>query len=150
MVSVIALSLLLACGGAPPAPPRSTPAEPTALVPTVITPAEAQGRPGLLVDVRPAADFAAGHVPGAVSLPFSGLDPYQPPVTGWSKDLPLLVMSERNRYGAVAAQLLAAAGYRAQLVEGGAVAWQGQGLPWEAPIRSADPPASGAAPPPSE
>lgn len=127
---MLTLTLLLACASAPDAPPRSTPADPTSLTPSVVSPAEAAAAEARLVDVRPAADHAAGHPTGAVSVPFEGLDPFAPPVSTWATDTPLLVLGEHSRKGSVAAQSLAAAGFDASVVEGGTTAWREAGLPW--------------------
>lgn len=121
---------LLGCTEPAP-PPRSVPTTPTALVPEVVSAHVAHAGGGHLVDVRAPEVFALGHPAGAVNVPFSDLDAFSPPFTGWSKHDPVWVLSEQNRYASVAAQTLAAAGYRASLVEGGAWAWQEQGLPWE-------------------
>ncbi|MFN8534847.1 MAG: rhodanese-like domain-containing protein [Dehalococcoidia bacterium] len=74
---VLLLVLLTAC-----AAPASSPAAPGGATPTVdrvarVTPAQAKaiadGRRGVIVDVRSAADFAQRRVAGALNVPLEGL-----------------------------------------------------------------------------
>ncbi|MDP1569492.1 MAG: metalloregulator ArsR/SmtB family transcription factor [Vicinamibacterales bacterium] len=89
-------------------------------------------RDGLVtvLDVRPADEFAAGHVPGAVNIPLgelearlAGLDPDRE-VVAYCRG-PWCVLS----FEAVAA--LRARGYTARRLEDGLPEWQAAGLPLE-------------------
>ncbi len=97
-----------------------------------VTPAEAHRRQqagAVLVDVREADEWAAGHAAGALHLPLGELALRH-------DDLPrdretLLICASGNR-SKVAAQVLARAGHdRASSVEGGTIAWARAGLPVE-------------------
>lgn len=77
-----ATAALLAVGAAIPGLPRANAASEAApaaasAAPLILSQAEVQGslgRPGVrLVDVRPPADYAKGHLPGAVNLPWQRL-----------------------------------------------------------------------------
>ncbi len=66
-----------------------------------------RGTPGaLLVDVREAGEYAAGHIPGAVNAPLSGLERADLP-----KDRPLFLYCLRGSRSARAAALLRRRGY---------------------------------------
>lgn len=77
-----------------------------------------------VVDVREPAEFAAGHVPGALPVPMgqlpgrlSDLDP----------NVPVLVICASGNRSAAMADLLTAAGFDAVSVAGGTSAWVASG-----------------------
>jgi ArsR family transcriptional regulator len=80
-----------------------------------------------VLDVRPEAEFALGHVPGAINIPFSELKrrlaqlPKNREVVAYCRG-PYCVMS----FEAVAA--LRAKGYRARRLEDGFPEWKSAGL----------------------
>lgn len=87
------------------------------------------GEGGVLVlDVRPEAEFAAGHIEGAMSVPLSDLP-------GRLGDLPgevEIVAYCRGQFCAMspeAARLLRQEGYRARVLDGGLPEWRAAGLP---------------------
>lgn len=81
-----------------------------------------------VLDVRPAAEYRAGHVPGAVSVPLSELDaalaelPRNLPVVAYCRG-PLCV------FAPAAARALRAAGFQALRLEEGLPEWRRAGLP---------------------
>jgi rhodanese-related sulfurtransferase len=80
-----------------------------------------------VVDVRPADEFAAGHLPGAVSIPL-------PELKQRLKELPKrreVVAYCRGPYCVMAidaVELLRSAGYRAERLEDGVADWRARGL----------------------
>ncbi|MCL2583646.1 MAG: metalloregulator ArsR/SmtB family transcription factor [Streptosporangiales bacterium] len=82
----------------------------------------------LVLDVRPGAEFAAGHIEGAVNVPLSDL----PERLG---DLPRdtqIVAYCRGQFCAMspeAARILRQEGYRARVLDGGLPEWRDEGLP---------------------
>jgi rhodanese-related sulfurtransferase len=83
-----------------------------------------------VLDVRPAQEYAAGHIPGAVSVPLAEL----------KKRLETLPKSRevvaycRGRYCVLAieaVELLRARGYRARRMDEGVLEWKARGLPVE-------------------
>jgi len=97
-----------------------------------VTNDEAQARVeagALLLDVREADEWAAGHLPGAVFLPrgqvASGIEAVAP-----ERDRPLVVYCASGARSAFAAQLLQAMGYRDVVnMVAGFVGWQSEGRP---------------------
>ncbi|MDR7299881.1 ArsR/SmtB family transcription factor [Haloactinomyces albus] len=89
--------------------------------------AAAEGR-ALVLDVRPAEEYAAGHVPGAVSIPVDQL-------TDRLAEIPAdteVVAYCRGRYCVLsydAVRLLQASGRDAALLEDGILEWRRDGLP---------------------
>ena len=83
----------------------------------------------LLLDVREADEWAAGHAPGAVHLPLSQL---QARVAEVPVDRPVSVVCHLGGRSAQATAFLLAHGVAARNVAGGMDAWQRLGLPLEA------------------
>ncbi|MFB7129362.1 rhodanese-like domain-containing protein [Kitasatospora sp. NPDC056273] len=103
----------------PGAPGRATPAEAHEL---------ARTGAAVLLDVREAAEFAAGHAPGALHQPLIGLAAGVPLPTGAAGRTVLAICRSGNRSGR-AAELLARRGVEALNVVGGMGAWALAGLP---------------------
>lgn len=82
----------------------------------------------LLIDVREADEFAASHIPGALSMPISLLDPSLL-ACGVNNNL-IFTCQTGRRTANNASQLLARVpGGSAWMLEGGINAWAGAGLP---------------------
>ncbi|MFF7468453.1 rhodanese-like domain-containing protein [Streptomyces sp. NPDC008092] len=95
-----------------------------------LTPAEARERTdadAVLLDVREADAWAAGHAPGAVHAPLSGLAAGAP-LPSAAADRPLVVICRSGRRSRQAAALLTARGLDAVDVVGGMTAWLAAGL----------------------
>lgn len=86
-----------------------------------------------VLDVRPAEEYAAGHIPGAISIPVQAL-------AARLKELPAgrdVVAYCRGPYCVMAVEavaLLRAQGYRAYRMEHGVVAWRARG--WQIEVAS--------------
>lgn len=89
----------------------------------------------VLLDVRAPADFARGHPPGALSVPFSerGLAPRVRAVVFWGSPV-VLVASDAASAEAAAAQLGDAGVDVKGVLAGGFASWRAAGLP-EATVR---------------
>ncbi|MFD4601503.1 rhodanese-like domain-containing protein, partial [Streptomyces sp. NPDC058464] len=103
-----------------------------------LTPAEARERTdadavvrtdarAVLLDVREAGEWVAGHAPGAVHAPLSGLAAGAP-LPPAAADRPLVVICRSGRRSREAVALLTARGLDAVDVEGGMTAWRAAGL----------------------
>ena len=82
----------------------------------------------LVVDVRPAEEFAAGHLPGAVSAPLEDLGRH---IKTFPKDREIIVYC-RGPYCAfshVAVELLRKRGFDAHRLEDGLPEWEAEALP---------------------
>lgn len=127
--AVAPLALLLAgCGGAGEA---ATPNEDRSASVATIDPAiladQLEAGSVQLIDVRSPAEFAAGHIAGAINLPLETFDPATLPETD-GKQRVLYCRTDR-RSGIAAEQLVAAEGEIAIHLEGGIVAWEAAGEP---------------------
>jgi rhodanese-related sulfurtransferase len=80
-----------------------------------------------VIDVRTPAEYASGHVPGAISLPLDALDAAHPIISSHPKEEPLYVICHSGGRSARAADQLARAGYRAINILGGTADWRSQG-----------------------
>lgn len=84
----------------------------------------------LVVDVRPAREFAAGHIPGALSMPLAELDarlpelPRDAEIVAYCRG-PFCVLAPQ------AVEILRQAGFRARRLEDGLPEWRLAGLPVE-------------------
>ena len=91
---------------------------------------QAQKGEVIVIDVRPAEEFAAGHLPYARSLPLSELKkrlkqlPKDKPVVAYCRG-PFCLMAQD------AVALLQKQGYRAQQLADGVAEWRARGLPIE-------------------
>lgn len=81
----------------------------------------------VFVDVRPAEDYAKGHIPQARSMPLDQIDGRAQTLP---KNKPLIVVCAAGRHaGAAAAQLKAKGLENVITLNGGMAAWQQAGLP---------------------
>ncbi len=132
------LALVFACSSAPsPAAPVPA-AAPTAQAATpspvarkdadlaAFRAARDAGTVGMLLDVRTPAEFAEGHVPGAVNLPIDALASRMGELAG-ARGKDLYVICAVGGRSALAADQLAAAGFSATNVLGGTNAWVAAG-----------------------
>ena len=83
----------------------------------------------LVVDLRPAGDFAKGHIAGARNVQMSQFDPENKQLAP-AKALPVVLVCNVGQTASVAAKRLAKAGFaKVSVLEGGIQAWQGADLP---------------------
>ena len=83
----------------------------------------------LVLDVRDAADYAAGHIDGARNIPLPELKARLQELEGW-RDRPVAVICRTDRRSAQAARMLGEEGFREPLlVKEGMQRWQNDGLP---------------------
>jgi phage shock protein E len=125
----LAAAILLALGGwglSRPAGAGSTPAAIEEIAAEALAARMARGEV-VLVDVRTPAEFAEGHIAGALSLPLDSFDPATlPRETG--RETILYCRSDR-RSGLAAQAVVEALGGPVRHLDGGIVAWQAAGLP---------------------
>jgi phage shock protein E len=121
----------------PPAAPAPAPAAASASTATPISQADLLARlerkdPDLVVlDVRTAAEFDAGHVPGARNVPHDQL-PAKLPELSSLKDKQVVLYCRSGRRSALAEQALRGAGFSKLLqLEGDYLAWEAEKRPVE-------------------
>jgi rhodanese-related sulfurtransferase len=101
-----------------------------------ISPREVLGRldrngAPLLLDVRTPEEFASGHVPGAVNIPYDEVGQRSADLDA-HRDQEVVVYCEKGGRAAKAAQALADAGFRSiRHLEGDMSGWRAAGLPVE-------------------
>ncbi len=85
----------------------------------------------LLIDVRTAGEFAMGHVPGAINIPYTELDEHLDKVRA-HHDQGVILYCESGRRAGVAKRILQEAGLHNILnLEGHMSAWRQSDLPIE-------------------
>ncbi len=77
----------------------------------------------VLLDVRTAEEFAAGHIAGAKLLPYDAIDASSASGSIPSKDVPVIVYCRSGRRSAIAAKTLRDLGYRTVWDLGAIGAW---------------------------
>ncbi len=83
----------------------------------------------LVLDVRPVADFAQGHIIHAVNIPMNGLAK-QVGTLHKHKDRPIVVTCRSGSQSTIACQQLRKEGFeRVHNLRGGVLAWQNANLP---------------------
>jgi rhodanese-related sulfurtransferase len=86
-------------------------------------------REALVVDVRPAADFAKGHIINAVNMPMNGFQK-QIPTLHKHKDKPIVVNCRSGSQSSMACRQLRKEGFtEVYNLRGGILAWQSANLP---------------------
>ena len=124
--ALLVAGLALACG-----PSSSRAGDAPAAAPADVLARIERGDAPLLLDVRTPAEFAAGHVPGAVNIPIDALAGRLDEL-GPARDREVVVYCERGPRAAKAATALAAAGFSAvRPLEGHMAAWRDAGRPIE-------------------
>jgi phage shock protein E len=84
-----------------------------------------------VLDVRSPEEYASGHVPGAVNIPY---DQIASRIAEVPKDQNVVLYCKSGRRAGIAAEVLAGQGYtRLQHLEGDIVAWVEKGRPIETP-----------------
>lgn len=86
----------------------------------------AEGRQGLLIDVRSASEFATGHIPGAIHLP---LEQVESRVDDLDASLPIILICKSGQRARMAAALVKPCRPEAKVLDGGTDAWREAGLP---------------------
>lgn len=123
------------------AEPASGPLEPVA--PQALQ--QRLGDPGLVVlDVRTAEEFAAGHVPGAINIPHDQVEARLGELAG-AKDKDVVLYCRSGRRAQAAAGVLARSGFtRLSHLEGDYPGWSEAGLPTQSTVPPVSPTAVGA------
>ena len=84
-----------------------------------------------VLDVRSPEEYASGHVPGAINIPY---DQIASRIAEVPKDQDVVLYCKSGRRAGIAAEVLAGQGYeRLQHLEGDIVAWVEKGRPVETP-----------------
>ncbi len=84
---------------------------------------------GVIVDIRDANDFKAGHIAGARNIPQSRLDERLGELDKF-KDKPVIVVCKHGQSSGIAVAKLGKAGFaRAAKLKGGMSQWQADNLP---------------------
>ena len=81
-----------------------------------------------VIDVRTPAEFANGHIDGAVNLDLEG-GGFSAGIAALDHGTPYLVYCQSGRRSAIAAETMVAAGFTQVYDMGGLTAWQSAGLP---------------------
>lgn len=86
-------------------------------------------REAAVIDVRPAADFAKGHIIDAVNIPMNGFK-NQTAALARFKDKPIIVNCRSGAQSQAACQVLRKAGFpEVYNLKGGIMAWESASLP---------------------
>ncbi len=105
---------------------------PDFIEPKNLAAARSAGRDVLVLDVRSPAEYAAGHVGGALNVPMEDLRPFTRTLKPNTKIVAYCTMAHPGgSRGEAAADLLTALGLDAKTLAGGLPAWQGALLPVE-------------------
>ena len=105
-------------------------ASPPSISPQALLARQAKGDPSLFVlDVRTAEEFAAGHVPGAINVPYDQVASHLAEIP---KDKDVVLYCKSGRRAGLAAEVLRASGYtKLEHLQGDMQAWLQDGRPVE-------------------
>jgi phage shock protein E len=108
---------------------QATPTEAPTITPRELSARQTAGDAPVVIDVRTAAEFATGHIPGALNIPFDQVAERISEVDAPNGVALYCMMGPRARKGESA---LLASGYLSVLhIDGGLAAWKSAGLPVE-------------------
>ncbi|MBN3726790.1 rhodanese-like domain-containing protein [Burkholderia sp. Ac-20379] len=86
-------------------------------------------RNAIVIDLRPSADYAAGHLPAARSVQYAELSAKLGQVAK-NKSAPLLLVCQNGQQSNKAAKVAREAGYgEVHVLQGGVAEWQKAGMP---------------------
>ena len=126
MRTLLLASLTFLIASASAADPEAPPTAPS-LAPEALHALREQGKAPVVIDVRTQAEFEAGHIPGAVHIPFDEVAQRIATVDAPNGVALYCMVGPRARKGE--ARLLAS-GYASVFhLEGGLAAWRSAGLP---------------------
>lgn len=124
LAAAVLAMLLAACAKPPAADAGYTWVEADALAREIAAPRAADARPLTLVDVREPELFAAGHVPGAINIPWPGVK--DTAATRLDPGHAIVMICHGGPMGDEVAERLVAAGFKdVRNLAGGMRAWQG-------------------------
>lgn len=83
---------------------------------------------GLVIDIRPAKEYAAGHIVGALSIPQDKLATRTTELEK-HKDKTLIVVDAMGQHAGTVCRDLLKAGYNAAKLSGGVSSWKADNLP---------------------
>lgn len=83
---------------------------------------------GLVIDIRPAKEYAAGHIVGALSIPQDKLAIRMTELEK-HKDKTLIVVDAMGQHAGTVCRDLLKAGYNAAKLSGGVSSWKADNLP---------------------
>lgn len=78
-----------------------------------------------LIDVRTAAEYAEGHIPGATLMDV-GSENFDAMIRGLDKERPVALYCRSGRRSKMAAERVAKAGYEVVELDGGILSWKGE------------------------
>jgi rhodanese-related sulfurtransferase len=128
-VSIVPLLCVVLCGaGCQQPPPTARPIAAQELAKRV-----AGGSAPAIIDVRTPAEYAAGHIPGAINIPQDVLATHLADIPG-TKSTEVVVHCQGGKRAAAAEQILVQQGYtNVRDLQGHFGGWVQQGLPVEPP-----------------
>lgn len=123
MLRILVVALAFACSTA-------SVADTEAVTPAALSERLGAGDPPVVVlDVRTAAEFAAGHVPGAVNIAYDQLEARIAEIDA-ARDTDIVVYCRSGRRAGIAIDVLEKAGFKnLSQLEGDFPAWSAAGLP---------------------
>ena len=82
----------------------------------------------IVVDIRDAKEYQAGHINQAVNIPFAQLEARLAELES-ARERVVIVVDKLGQQAATAARTLRRTGFKFQRLRGGMAEWQGQSLP---------------------
>lgn len=82
----------------------------------------------VVLDIRDAADYKAGHIVDALHIPYAKLKERHTELEKF-KDKPIVIVDKMGQHSGAAGKQLSEAGFNISRLEGGMSEWQGNNLP---------------------
>jgi len=131
-LSALAVPLLLAALF-----PHAVLAARPAVSPATVSELSARPDAPIVLDVRTAEEYSAGHVPGAILIPYDELPSR---LDELDRSRWVLVYCRSGRRSGIAEKTLEDAGFEVRQIDGSWLRWQAEGLPVQSPTSRKDTP----------
>lgn len=82
----------------------------------------------VLVDLRDSAEFKAGHIVGAINVPYAKLSKESTEIASY-KDKTIILVDKLGQHAGTVGRLLGKEGFDVRRLGGGIAEWQAQSLP---------------------
>lgn len=84
---------------------------------------------GIILDIRDQKEFSAGHIAGALNIPFAKLREREPELEQHKADQKIVIVDKAGQHAGAAGKTLAKLGYTVNRLSGGMTDWVNEKLP---------------------
>lgn len=83
----------------------------------------------VVLDVRDQKEYSAGHIAGALNIPYAKISEREPELSEYKDDRAIVVVDKAGQHAGAAGKSLVKLGYRVNKLSGGMTDWLNEKLP---------------------